>query len=1153
MGSSTDKMTDDVIKNVKSIFLTALDKDTEEARQLYLDEVCGHDSELRGQVDRLLNAHDQAQGFLDPEAFVSIPPVCTELAGTVIGHYTLREKIGEGGMALVYRAEQTHPFHRQVAIKIIKLGMDTREVIARFEAERQVLAMMDHPNIARVLDAGVTESGKPYFVMELVQGISITKYCDEHKLNTRERLALFRDVCHAAHHAHQKGIIHRDLKPSNILVTLRDSKPVPKIIDFGIAKAIHQKFTDKTLFTLHTQLIGTPEYMSPEQAGMDGLDIDTRTDIYSLGVVLYELLVGTSPFDTLMLRRAAMGEIHRIIREEEPLRPSTRISAMGNVAQEIAARRGTNVAELSKRLTQELEWIPLKAMRKDRVRRYRSAAEFGDDIQNYLNDRPLLAGPESTVYRLRKAVHKYRIPVMAISAVIVTLIAGFVISTSLYMRLRMTQATISQMEARTEVDTKLSPVHQLYANGLYQAALEKVEALLGKQDLGDKALLLRAQLLHEVGQYENAENELLKLTRAEPQIAGPAHYLLARIYVMVDPAKSEKHTQLAESMHPQGAEGFYLRGMTAVSADEALSWLSGAVELDHTHYAARKARTFAYYNLKMYQKMAVDAGILIGMRPDDHMGHALRAIAHRELGHFEQALIDHAQTIELCRIPDELSRLYDQRRITCMKMGDYEAALEDARKVATLNGQEVYYPVFHALVAMKEYDKAEAEFKRVVKLSDSAARFAKTEAEKRAFDLPNTELAFAFPKDIISRSPFFYMEQAAQLQALLKEKAEPLPIRGGAWLGDWSPDGKRIAYWKFSAFSWLSGTMEGIVKGPRSGIEILDLDSGKARLVTQFGGHPMWSPDGRHIAFTARENDEFNIWCVPVTGGQPQMLTPGYLPHWSRDSQHIFCRATDGTICSMPIDPPNSTPVPVFENRPGHILEPFSISPDETLIAIQQSSVIHILTFPQGKEIRQWETPWPIQNWASELQWHPDGKTVILNSHAQYNQMGICLFNIEQSEVTHALNVTRPWCQTMWSSDGSQLIIHPYDQEDLWLMPIDPNLPLNEALAPAFTTEEFLGELLENWNQRIEADPLYADNYVSRAVVLLATKDYVHADQDLNRSATLITEPNDPAIIAIDYWAGAYKWAGRTTEAQLWASVKAHLAERFPELNKNSN
>jgi len=286
--------------------------------------------------------------------------------GATIGRYELLELLGEGGMGLVYLAQQKEPVRRRVALKIIKPGMDSRRVIARFEAERQMLALLDHPNIARVLDAGTTDTGRPYFVMEYVKGIPITRYCDEHKLDIEKRLKLFRRVCEAVHHAHQKGIIHRDMKPSNIIVSVQDDKAVPKIIDFGIAKAITQPLTEETLYTRQGQLLGTPEYMSPEQADMSNEDIDTRADIYSLGVVLYELLAGALPFEHAVLEKLGFAELQRTLKEEEPPRPSLRLTALGEEAKKIAERRHTQVVTLARRLHRELEWIPLKAMRKDR-------------------------------------------------------------------------------------------------------------------------------------------------------------------------------------------------------------------------------------------------------------------------------------------------------------------------------------------------------------------------------------------------------------------------------------------------------------------------------------------------------------------------------------------------------------------------------------------------------------------------------------------------------------------------------------------------------------------------------------------------------------------------------------------------------------------
>jgi len=418
--------------DIEAIYNTALTKESEAERSAYLDAVCGDDHARRARVEALIKAHEQAGDFLEVPVVdpgVTLESPLSEAPGTVIGRYRLLEKIGEGGMAVVYMAEQKRPIRRKVALKIIKLGMDTKQVIARFEAERQALAMMDHPNVAHVYDAGTTETGRPYFVMELVRGVSITEYCDKNKLSTRQRLELFIAVCNAVQHAHHKGIIHRDLKPSNIMVTLHDGKPVSKVIDFGVAKATNQELTEKTLFTRYAQMIGTPEYMSPEQAEMSGLDIDTRSDVYSLGVVLYELLTGVPPFDPDTMASAALGEIRRIIQEEEPLRPSSKLSSLGEDATRVAQSHGTEVKTLVKCLHQELEWIPLKAMRKDRTRRYQSVLELADDIQNYLDGAPLSAGPESVVYRARKFVRRNRVLVTGVAAVLAVLITGVVVST----------------------------------------------------------------------------------------------------------------------------------------------------------------------------------------------------------------------------------------------------------------------------------------------------------------------------------------------------------------------------------------------------------------------------------------------------------------------------------------------------------------------------------------------------------------------------------------------------------------------------------------------------------------------------------------------------------------------------------------------------
>ncbi|HEY7313710.1 MAG TPA: protein kinase [Gemmataceae bacterium] len=420
--------------DIKSIFGKAMALSSTGERAAYLQQICDGDTELRAEVESLLEAHGDAGSFLDerepcPGATVDDP--IRERPGMVIGAYKLMEQIGEGGMGLVFVAEQQQPVRRRVALKLIKPGMDTREVIARFEAERQALALMDHPNIAKVLDAGATDSGRPFFVMELVKGVPITQFCDNNRLVPRERLELFVSVCQAVQHAHQKGIIHRDVKPSNVLVALHDTTPVVKVIDFGVAKAVGRHLTEKTVYTGWAQMVGTPLYMSPEQAGQSGLDIDTRTDIYALGVLLYELLTGTTPFEGSRLRQANYDEIRRIIREEEPPRPSTRISTLGQAAATVSANRQSDPKKLGQLMRGELDWIVMKALEKDRTRRYETASAFAADVQHYLHDEPVQACPPSAWYRFRKFVRRNkRAAVMAgfLSALLIVAVAVLAMS-----------------------------------------------------------------------------------------------------------------------------------------------------------------------------------------------------------------------------------------------------------------------------------------------------------------------------------------------------------------------------------------------------------------------------------------------------------------------------------------------------------------------------------------------------------------------------------------------------------------------------------------------------------------------------------------------------------------------------------------------------
>jgi serine/threonine protein kinase/tetratricopeptide (TPR) repeat protein len=439
-------------EGIEQIFGEAIAKPNLAARELYLDGACGNDKQLRQRIDDLLGAHDSTANFLKlPEADPAFSASISEGPGTKIGRYKLLEQIGEGGFGVVFMAEQEQPVRRHVALKIIKLGMDTREVVARFEAERQALAMMEHTNIAKVFDAGSTDAGRPYFVMELIRGVPITNYCDQNALSVERRLHLFLLVCQAVQHAHQKGIIHRDLKPTNVLVTPHDDKAVPKIIDFGVAKATEGKLTDKTLFTGFRQLVGTPTYMSPEQAQLSGIDIDTRSDIYSLGVLLYELLTGTTPFDAKQLLSSSFEEIQRTIREVEPPPPSTRLSTLAvDIQTAKANERSSDPKHLNQQLRGDLDWIIMRCLEKDRTRRYETATGLAEDIQRYLTDQPVEARRPTKWYRLNKFIRRNKVGVLAGSAILATLLLGLMLASVGFIRASRQEQIARTQAARSE-------------------------------------------------------------------------------------------------------------------------------------------------------------------------------------------------------------------------------------------------------------------------------------------------------------------------------------------------------------------------------------------------------------------------------------------------------------------------------------------------------------------------------------------------------------------------------------------------------------------------------------------------------------------------------------------------------------------------------
>jgi serine/threonine protein kinase/Flp pilus assembly protein TadD len=476
----------------RSLFLAAIGRAPGDW-PTFLDGACGGRPEVRARVEELLRAH-VSMGSVHARPADTVDLSTADAPGAAVGPYRLRERIGEGGFGVVFMAEQTEPVRRRVALKVLKPGMDTRQVVARFEAERQALALMDHPNIATVLDGGATAAGRPYFVMELVKGVPVTEFCDRHRLTPRDRLGLFLQVCGAVQHAHQKGVIHRDIKPSNVLVTVHDVTPVAKVIDFGVAKAVGQELTDKTVFTGFAQMIGTPLYMSPEQAGMSGLDADTRSDIYSLGVLLYELLTGTTPFDRDRFRNAGYDEIRRIIREEEPPKPSTRLSTLGPAAGTVSANRGTEPRKLSALCRGDLDWIVMKALEKDRNRRYETAAGLAADVRRYLADEPVLARPPSAGYRVRKFVRRNRRALVMTAAVAGAVLVGLgSLAGAVGWNLRDRAAVVARTDG--EVERVLDQAEKLRGQSKWpeaRAAVEQARALLAGRG-GDDGQLRRAR------------------------------------------------------------------------------------------------------------------------------------------------------------------------------------------------------------------------------------------------------------------------------------------------------------------------------------------------------------------------------------------------------------------------------------------------------------------------------------------------------------------------------------------------------------------------------------------------------------------------------------------------------------------------------------
>jgi serine/threonine protein kinase len=1118
---------------IKEIFCEALEKATLQERIAYLDEACEGRPEVRSRVNELLRLHEDVGDFLEsPVLDPDITPEdsqLTEQPGTVIGRYKLLQRIGEGGMAVVYMAEQERPVRRKVALKIIKLGMDTRQVIARFEAERQALAMMDHPNIAKVLDAGATDTGRPYFVMELVTGVSITKYCDQDSLSTKDRLALFIQVCNAVQHAHQKGIIHRDIKPSNVMVTQRDGTPVPKVIDFGIAKATNQRLTEKTLFTRYAHIIGTPAYMSPEQAELSDVDIDTRSDIYSLGVLLYELLTGTTPFGEEELRQAGYVEMQRIIREEEPTKPSTKLSMLGATLTEVAQQRRVSSDALRKLIRGDLDWIAMKALEKSRSRRYDTASAVAADIQRHLGHEPVLAHPPGMAYRVRKYLRKHRVRTVA-ALFLAVLIGSLAITLSMWNKNRSQLAAAQDIKDRTT----LSDAREARGQGDPNAALATVESVLDSRHVGPEARLLHAQLLLDLQGPTAAVREfeaLLDEQRISDEIAGQAHFLLAKIYYDSDPAapgrteeyrhKWEYHRQEAARLLPESADAYLLQAMGAGTVRKTLEVLDRALKLDGRHYQSLRQRAHLHYINKDYLMMARDAAKMTVIRPDQALGYSLSAIAQRELKHYDEAIVDHDEAV---RLSPEEPELYDQRCQTYMQMGRYEDALGDAQRCAHLDPNEdhFHFRVFCILTALGRYEAARTKYEMIVASEMTKPKKYRLPsyveynlyrlATRHVFDMLTRGQAWHPEDNPPVGSQFWSMFEAAHDYLPWAAKGQPAGVKGLTC--DWSPDGNELAY-----SCGVAGS---------TGVAIWNRQAGETRLLTIPGRDPVWSPDGQTIAY-ARDRQILplqsitaahagpraardlwlkyenlqEIWLIKADGTEdPTFLVKGGRPRWSKHSNRIFFRPslTASDLCSISPDGTDVRALTLHPSEWGPV-----ISPDDRYMACQQINYVQVRDMRSGELVADWLAPLGVLT--SVLSWSPDGeKLSICIRSAESVSQGLWILDLSRKTVSKVLS--GPCSHASWSGADVERIavVRNYGSmhSEIWT-------GTTAALGPGRTVDEHVQAAIDLCDECIDADPTAAWSYASRAALYIYLNDARRAFADLDQYESLVGDPNEKA------------------------------------------
>jgi len=1111
-------------KKEEQIFAAAIQIEDDAARRAYVLEACGEDSELRTKLEALLQAHASSSlldaSMLGSSVTLDSPPL-TEQPGTVIGRYKLLERIGEGGMAVVYMAEQKQPLRRKVALKIIKLGMDTQNVIARFEAERQALALMDHPNIAKVFDAGTTDTGRPYFVMELVHGVSITDFCDQQKLPMAGRLQLFLEVCSAVQHAHQRGIIHRDLKPSNIMVTMHDDRAVPKVIDFGIAKATNQQLTEKTLFTRYAHMIGTPAYMSPEQAQMSGLDIDTRSDIYSLGVLLYELLTGTVPFPDKELLEAGYLEMQRIISEEEPIRPSTKLSTLGDTLTEIANQRCCTPDMLRKTIRGDLDWIVMKSLEKNRTRRYETASSFRRDIQRYLQHEPVHARKPGAVYRLQKYLYRHR--VHAVMTLAATVLVGAMITV---MTMASRQRKHQEEFERVKHGEILSQVRGALAQGERQFALNQVEPVLQSPHVGPEAQLLYAGILVDNQYPEEARTYLRPLFSAEPEIAGAAHALWARIIQESDATGAarlkelEHHQHQAGTLLPATAEAYFLRAMMTPAIKDKCIFLDKALDLDRSHYESCRLRALIDYAAQEYDRMEDDTLLMIGQRPQDPLGYTLRAMAQEGLKDYDGAL-DHYQDALRLTTPEndaQYSELCARICEVCLYCNDYDSVITWASQGLrhAPNEARLRFHLFCALTARGDYDDARTLFNDMMGSNAVALAQFRDWSKEYIFDILDAEQSWHAPGGKPQGAAFLPLLEGEEDYIHLSNNGGKRIIRDG-FTARWSPDGTKLAY--------------GLGILNCSGIAVYDLSSQETELLMIPAKDPAWSPDGRYIAYVREASNlrladlaipehrqqrqpAGEVWIMNADGTEARYLVQGFWPSWSQDGKHVYYN-DEGHLLSLDVEDRDALPQAILACS---VSLP-SISPNEQYLAYVKNEALHVIDLASRSQIAQCSVP-PL-TWGGH--WSPKRRQFSLGSFILPEvKTGLWIYDLDTNQITRILGGTVT--SACWSPDESKLAIcaaHPGGPAfEIWLAYIDPSISGPTGSRAERSYEAHFKEMTDFYTRRIESDSNDIASYLRRAECYhyLQDQEGLRHDMDQYVAALDPSAKDDFQDILFDLW-----------------------------------